>query len=695
MKKLWFLFLLLFVWVLGCDSGVKHTSSCGDEFLDPGEECDGEMLSVMTCTDLGYYGQVGTLSCRANCTIDLAACSGRCGDGVFQGEFEECEGTNLNGETCQSRGQGVGALGCTEQCGFDISGCAAQSCGDGVITPPIEECEGTNLNGETCQTRDYHGGLLRCTSDCKFDEDACATFGRCGDGTIQEAYEECEGVDLNGQTCAALGYHGGTLLCSSQCDFVLDDCAAIGRCGDGEVQAGFEDCDGTNLAGASCVTLGYNAGILSCDGACQFSLASCEASGRCGDDTLDAAYEDCDGGELGGQTCAGLGNFFGGVLGCTGACMFDEGQCMGVVVISAGYNHTCALVTDGTIRCWGENTSGQLGDGTTTQRLTPVPVTGITTAVALSAGYSHTCALLADGALRCWGAGTSGQLGDGTTAQRLTPVPVMTGTIDGFGNPIALSGVTNVSVSSSHTCAIMSDGTAKCWGDNSYGKLGDGTTSSKSYPTAVSGLSSVSMVSAGPNFSCARLSNSTVKCWGYNYYGSLGDGTNTNSTTPVAVTGLTTATSVNTGDYHACARLSDDTVKCWGYNAYGQLGDNTTTQRTTPVAVAGLSTAASVNAGASHTCARLSDDTVKCWGRNYYGQLGDNTTTQRITPVTVVVNTGGIIAAQEHVADLAVGGTHNCLRLTTGELKCWGANAHGQLGDNSTTQRTTPTPVTP
>ncbi len=704
-RKLFFITLISMSLLGACDSKVKDTGSCGDNFLDPGEECDGSLLTIMTCTDLGYYSQNGDLTCRTDCTIDRAACTGRCGDGVYQSEFEECEGTNLNNETCQSRGQGVGILACSETCAFDISGCAAQACGDGVITAPIEDCEGTNLNGETCQTRDYHGGLLRCDALCKFDEEACATFGRCGDGAIQEAYEECEGVNLNDQTCQTLGYYGGTLTCTERCEFVVDDCVTVGRCGDGTVQTGFsEDCDGVNLNGATCDSLGYNGGTLACGGDCRFALASCEATGRCGDGAIDAGFEDCDGALLGGQTCAGLGNFFGGTLSCAGTCVFDEGLCLGVTAVSAGGSHTCALLTNGTIRCWGSNSNGQLGDGTTTQRTAPVAVSGITTAVEVSAGSLHTCARLADGSVKCWGSNGNGQLGDGNLIQRLTPVPVMTGTTDPFGNPIPFSGAASVSAGNSHTCARITDGSLKCWGYNSVGQLGDGTTTTRYYPVAVAGITTASEVSAGGggygSHTCARLNNGTVQCWGYNSGGQLGDGTTTNRNAPVQVTGITTAVEVSTGqetngNTHTCARLADGTLRCWGYNGYGQLGDGTNTQRLTPVQVTGITTAVSVAAGSTYTCSMLTDNTVKCWGYNSYGQLGNETTTSSLTPVTVLVRTGGVLGPQNDVVTLEAGVNHNCLILINGVLKCWGYNSNGQLGDGTTGQRTTPTPVVP
>jgi len=242
----------------------------------------------------------------------------------------------------------------------------------------------------------------------------------------------------------------------------------------------------------------------------------------------------------------------------------------------------CALLGDGTVRCWGENSSGQLGDGTTTNRLTPVAVSGLSGAVSLTPSADGMCALLGDGTARCWGNNMAGQLGDGTTTTRLTPVLVS-----------GLSGA--VSVASSGTgsgmCALLGDGTARCWGSNFSGQLGDGTTTRRLTPVAVSGLSSaVSLTSTSGYGMCALLGDGTARCWGRNHFGQLGDGTTTDRRTPVAVSGLSSAVSLSsTSGYGMCALLGDGTARCWGRNDAGQLGDGTTTDRLTPVAVIGLS----------------------------------------------------------------------------------------------------------
>lgn len=294
--------------------------------------------------------------------------------------------------------------------------------------------------------------------------------------------------------------------------------------------------------------------------------------------------------------------------------------------IAAGGAHTCAVLRDGTVRCWGSNEVGQLGDGrTTTASSTPVRVAGLTGVTAIAAGWTHTCALLSAGTVRCWGRNNLGQLGNGVSGA-ISPTPVMV---------IRLTSVTAIAAGGNHTCSVLAGGTVQCWGTNEVGQVGTGSrTTIPSLPVRVVGLTTATAVTAGLAYSCALLGNGTVTCWGNNNVGQLGTGTVTPfpMPTPVRVVGLTTATQVSAGGDHACARLANSTVQCWGRNTSGQLGTGTTTSSSLPITVPGLTSVVTVAAGTAHTCARLANGTVQCWGQNVSGQLGNATSSRSPTP---------------------------------------------------------------
>ncbi|MEI8364765.1 MAG: hypothetical protein WCF78_04920 [archaeon] len=347
--------------------------------------------------------------------------------------------------------------------------------------------------------------------------------------------------------------------------------------------------------------------------------------------------------------------------------------------VSLGDEFSCALLGDGTMKCWGNNDYGQLGDGTTDDSLAPVTVSGITSPSQISAGSFTTCALLSDDTIKCWG---SNPLGDGTYNDSSTP--------------IAVSGITTATQidrgTYGNTCAVLEDGVAKCWGYantgnpmDGFSRLGNGTTSNQSSPASVTGITTSTQVSSGMHHACALLADSTMKCWGANYFGALGNGTTTGTTSPVSVTGITTATQVSAGANFSCALLADGTVKCSGANFNGQLGDGTTTSSTTFISVLGISTATQISSGGAHSCALLANSTIKCWGTNDHGQLGDGTTDNSSTPVTV----SGITTATQ--IDLGEG--HSCAVLADDTIKCWGYNSYGQLGDGTTDNSSTPVTV--
>lgn len=409
-----------------------------------------------------------------------------------------------------------------------------------------------------------------------------------------------------------------------------------------------------------------------------------------------------------------------------------------VISLAAGSDHTCAILADGRVQCWGDNARGQLGDGSREDRLNPTVVSDLRDAAAtIAAGHFHTCVLAVDGDLYCWGTNSRGQLGNGTLESSRIPVRVigapgdaaaLTAGVDhncaifkakavycwgsnrarqlGQGAPAVatvpqliqpaalengaapLQGIPAIVAGRYHTCLITPSHTVQCWGRNSDGQVGDGTQLPQTQPINVSGLTGVTALTLGVEHTCALLQNGAIQCWGSNGSGQLGDGTTTEHFTPKAVSGLAgTATALAAGDSHTCALLQPGSVQCWGANNVRQLGNGTNSPASSPVNVAGLSSGViALTAGATHSCALLQGGGVKCWGDNALGQLGDGTSISRTLPVDVIGLAGAVIA-------LDAGGSHTCAVLSDGTVQCWGANNSAQLGDGTRIGKAQPVTV--
>ncbi|MFE2917355.1 RCC1 domain-containing protein [Kitasatospora indigofera] len=360
---------------------------------------------------------------------------------------------------------------------------------------------------------------------------------------------------------------------------------------------------------------------------------------------------------------------------------------------------SAASAYDLRLRAWGLNTSGQLGDGTKTQRLTPTSVVGLSgaelNAVAAggtggSTGSGFGLALLANGTVEAWGKNDKGQLGNGAVST--TDEWAVPGLVAGLG------GVEAIAAGGSHALALLKDGTVKAWGLNDKGQLGDGTIVNATLPVTVAGLEDVKAVTAGDTFSMALLKDGTVKAWGNNDKGQLGTtpkpasstaavpaATPATRTTAVAVPELTTVKGITAGASHSLALLADGTVMAWGLNDKGQLGDDTVVNKPYPVPVLELRNVIELAAGTSHSIALLQDRTLRGWGLNDKGQVGDGTLTQRNTSVPVPGVSG--------VVGIAAGAAHNLAVLSDGTVQAWGLNDKGQLGDGTLIQRPTPVQV--
>jgi len=372
--------------------------------------------------------------------------------------------------------------------------------------------------------------------------------------------------------------------------------------------------------------------------------------------------------------------------------------------IAAGVSHSCTIQS-GKAYCWGDNTYGELGNGTTTSSSVPVPVStsGVLARVTLTqivAGNQFTCAR-GSGTVYCWGLNSSGQLGDGTTANSAVPVEV-TG--------VAANGLT-----AGYDFACMHDalsGSAYCWGDNTDGQLGNGTSTSSRSPVAVKNSSGalngkiVTAVTAGSYHACALDSGGNVYCWGDNGSGQLGNASTANSSVPVklsnsgAISGSTVLSQIEAGGDHTCAVDNAGKAYCWGQNNYGELGNNSATDSSVPVSIStggngGLTagTVTQITSGYYHTCA-LAGGLAYCWGYGAFGQRGDNFSLIATKPTPVAVVTSGVLSGKT-LTQITGGASHTCAIDSTGVVYCWGLGSSGQLGDNSSTSKQAPVHVLP
>jgi alpha-tubulin suppressor-like RCC1 family protein len=341
-----------------------------------------------------------------------------------------------------------------------------------------------------------------------------------------------------------------------------------------------------------------------------------------------------------------------------------------------------AAVAPGTLLAWGRNGSGQLGDGTTTNRALPTPVPNLTGVTALAEGSGHTLAVLSNGTVRAWGDNGNGELGDGTKTGRSTPAPVP-----------GLAGVVAVTAGSAHSLALLADGRLFAWGRNIQGQLGIGSSGGDQLtPVQVQnlGLSRVKALAAGDNFTLVLLADGTVLSCGSNSNGELGDGTNTKRSTLAPVQNLIPSKAIAAGRRHGMALTSNGGIRAWGDNNDGQLGNGSTTDSKLPTSVNTDSLNGPVIAvacGGQHSLALMATGGIKGWGKNSEGQLGNNSNSSpRVFPVSTAPGAEGAIA-------IDAGFVHSLALLINGTVRAWGQNSDGQVGDGSTINRAKPMQV--
>lgn len=364
-------------------------------------------------------------------------------------------------------------------------------------------------------------------------------------------------------------------------------------------------------------------------------------------------------------------------------CTLDQngmGFCQKAVlfkVISAAGRHTLGVANDSTVWAWGNNSNGQLGDGSTSRKTTPTKVEGnLIDVISVAAGRENfSLALKSDGTVWSWGSNANGQLGIGSSggSQYL---------------PVQVSGLTDViaiAAGGAFSLALKKDGTVWSWGKNSEGQLGHGTTSMSTTPKQViGGLKNVIDIAGGGGFALAVTSDGSLWSWGENNYYQLGDGTKTNNSTPKIVKGVAGVNSVTCGRFFALALKNDGTVWAWGQNNYAQLGNgSTSTFVSTPALVGGgLQNVIDISGGNDFSLALKNDGTVWAWGINSDGQLGNNTKTTSTLP--------GQVHNLTNVIAIATGDHHSQSIKDDSKSWAWGANSDGQLGSGNTTSSSVP-----
>ena len=372
----------------------------------------------------------------------------------------------------------------------------------------------------------------------------------------------------------------------------------------------------------------------------------------------------------------------------------------GVTSTATGYYHGCALLQNTQVRCWGYNGVGELGNDDTSPLSGPVivvnaagtgPLTGVT---AVAAGEYHTCALLSNHQVRCWGYNSYGQLGNGSDDDSHRPVGVRNAAGTG-----PLTGVAQITAAEDTTCALLLDGRVRCWGDNSANQFGDGDDDSSDLPVATRNvadtgeLTGVTQLETGPEATCARLANGQARCWGDNYYGQVGDGSTDPRDLPVVVRNasgngpLVNVRRISAGGTHTCATITDGTARCWGDNGYGELGDGSEDHRYLPGAVRNASDTgplrgiAYLDAGWDHSCARLVTGGARCWGENNYGAVGNGVDDYEDVLLPAVVRNAGDNGNLGGITQLQTSDYHTCVRLQNGQARCWGYGSYGNLGN--------------
>jgi len=694
-------------------TGMDDPDTCTTaKTCDAGGNCrskPGQVCSVNTDCSTGSC--VDQRCCMVSSCSTCQACTGgggTCVSVISGDDADTCTGT----KTCDMSGACKNKQGQTCAVGTDcVTGfCADQHCCNGVCN---QTCQSCNNTAGTC------GNVV--SAD---DSDTCTGTRTCN------ASSAC--LNKSGQACLA-----NTDCASNHC--VDGRCCGVAACGS------CQTCTGTN---GTCVAVVSADDPDTCTG-----TMTCDASGTCkarpgqtctvGTQCLTGNCVDLQCCNM--STCGTCQTCGSGSGSCTSVINADDpdtcagdrscdgnGKCAyKVVAISASSVHSCAILQNGQVKCWGSNLFGQLGTGDATNRGdlagemgAALPAVGLgtgRTATAISVGGGQSCAILDNGQLKCWGRNNFGQLGLGDVNNRGDNAGEMGDALPAVNIGTGVTAKA-VAAGATHTCVLLSNNRVKCWGLNSSGQLGQeditnrgaaATDMGDNLPSITLGTGRTALaVAAGDSVTCAILDNKSVKCWGFNGDGELGIGSTANQGDnpgemgdPLPFVSLgtgRTATAIAVSQTRSCALLDNGQLKCWGFNNLGQLGQEDTVTRGDNAGEMGdallpinLGTGRTVKSFAlgvgSHTCALLDNSAIKCWGANGVGQLGQSNTTTRgdnageMGDNLVAVDLGpGFVGAS-----VAVGGTYSCARLGNSQIKCWGFNGDGELGLGDKTNRGT------
>ncbi|HVY49587.1 MAG TPA: hypothetical protein VHB21_27025 [Minicystis sp.] len=528
-------------------------------------------------------------------------------------DFCPPKGTGTPGDCIRDTGSGGAGTGGTNPTGMPCTTDA--QCGDTGT-----DCASRKCDHGTCTTDDANRG----TTCSDHGGQQCDGQGKC---------VEClSSTDCKSDTLCV------TATCNDQNACATANTSAGSTCGD----HGGSVCDGTG----SCVECN-SLGDCAPTGTVCATVVSCDAH-KCTKHNADSGTACTD---AGGNLCDGAGHCFGAAL--PGA---------------LGPEQRCVVTTRGALKCWGPNSSGTVGDGTTMPRELAVDVVGLDSGVVdVVGGEAHTCALVSGG-VKCWGDNGSGQLGTGDGMSHLTPTAV-----PGLSSGVKM--LAGPTTNGYDTCALLNDGTVKCWGDTVSGN--------SPTPITIAGFSGVKSIAVGDAHLCGIMADDTVECVGDNSSGQLGDNTTTPRSMPVPVVFLTDVAQIVAGEYHTCARDHSGVVSCWGDNSYGQIGANVAGHIDGPVMVGTATVATYIAAGNLHTCAALVNGSAQCWGYNYRGQLGNGNNTQQQYPSNVVNLSSSVLT-------MAGGDSVTCAALADGTLECWG---QAPVGDGTSIDVNTPQSV--